>query len=174
VGRRCATEYLELRTEIPSQAHAIKQPGGPEAREEVRLLPACLPAAPRPSQQLRICISASSPSCSTDSCHRLRLHRHLLPVPAAKELRPGPVFRLLSRVESSPDLIRTALRFRIIHTTPCSSIPFSILVLDAWSTLSYCLFRFIWQPFRILITRLRPSLDPCSVCFVYIHSTVHD
>ena len=61
------------------------------------------------------------PACSTDFCHRLRLHRHLLSVAAAtegKELCPGLGLRLLSRVESSPDLVRTIPRFHIIHTTP--------------------------------------------------------
>ena len=108
------------------------------------------------------------PAYSTDSYHRLRLHRHLLPVPAAregKELRPGPGFRLLSRVESSPDLVRTAPRFHIIHTTPCSSILFSILItrpnsIHGLRFPTVCLD--LWQPFRILITQLRPSLDPCS------------
>jgi len=93
------------------------------------------------------------PACSTDSGHRLRLHRHLLPVPAAregKELRPGPGFRLLSRVESSPDLVRTAPRFRIIHTTPCSSILFSILItrpnsIHGLRFPTVCLY--LWQPF---------------------------
>ena len=44
VGRHWATEYLVLRDgDSQPSARLIKQPGGPEAREEVRLLLACLP-----------------------------------------------------------------------------------------------------------------------------------
>jgi len=142
----CRTEESSYRSTDTVHTHRNSLASSPSCVPTV-----CRPAAPTPPHRRR----ARPPSAGVQ-------HRLLPPSSssstsssgASSKGREGTPSRsrlpssLPSRVlTGSGTCLRTALRFRIIHTTPCSSIPFSILItrLDSIHGLRFsnCLFRFM-------------------------------